>query len=177
MTTAEAPSSTARPPASDTTDVVETPATLLARGRSRGTEAALSYAGALTPDEAFALLKSPEALLVDVRTLAELTWVGRPSIASTQYAHIEWNGWPGGARNTQFIDQLHAACGEIGPSRPVLLLCRSAVRSKAAAQLATEQGFTQVFDVLEGFEGDKDAAGHRKSVGGWCWRQLPWHGA
>ena len=175
--TEEATSAAALPAASDATDQINTPTVALARGRFRGTEAALPYAGALMPDEAFALLQSPEALLVDVRTLAELTWVGRPSIPSGQYAHIEWNGWPGGARNTQFIDQLHAACGALGPTRPVLLLCRSAVRSKAAAQLASEQGFTQVFDVLEGFEGDKDGAGHRKSVGGWCWRQLPWQGA
>ncbi|WP_347554516.1 rhodanese-like domain-containing protein [Robbsia sp. KACC 23696] len=173
--TADSPSlSAAVPHAAGSADTVDT---LLARGRARAVEGTLPYAGAVTPDEAFALLQTPDVLLVDVRTLAELTWVGRPTVAAGQYAHIEWNAWPGGARNTQFVDQLRDACGADGTDRPVLLLCRSAARSKAAAQWATEQGFTQVFDVLEGFEGDKDVHGHRKSVGGWCARQLPWQGA
>ena len=59
----------------------------------------------------------------------------------------------------------------------LLFLCRSGARSKAAAQLATANGFTQCYDILEGFEGDKDALGHRKNVNGWCFAGLPWRGA
>ena len=173
--TAESPSFS--PAVQNATGPADTVNTLLAQGRARASEGRLPYAGAVTPEEAFALLQTPDVLLVDVRTLAELTWVGRPTVAPGQYAHIEWNGWPGGARNAQFVDQLREACGAGRTDRPVLLLCRSAARSKAAAQAATEQGFTQVFDVLEGFEGDKDVHGHRKSIGGWCARQLPWQGA
>ncbi|MCP1120439.1 rhodanese-like domain-containing protein [Robbsia andropogonis] len=173
-----ASSSSPAAPASASSPQADTAAAILARGTNRGKEAGLSYAGALTPDEAFGLLQlTPEALLVDVRTLAELTWVGQPDIPRDQYAHIEWNRWPGGARNDAFIEMLRGACGALGADRPVLMLCRSAVRSKAAGQLAAAHGFSHVFDVLEGFEGDKDTAGHRKSVGGWCWRGLPWRGA
>ena len=59
----------------------------------------------------------------------------------------------------------------------LLFLCRSGVRSRHAAKLATENGYTNCFDILEGFEGDKDAHGHRKTVGGWCRAGLPWAGA
>lgn len=148
---------------------------LFAAAAQRAVEAELPYSGAMTPAESFELLQMvPQARLVDVRTRAELDWVGRPLVEVTQYAHIEWNTYPGGARNPNFIDTLRDLAQ---PDTPLLLLCRSAVRSKAAAALAVQAGFTQVFDILEGFEGDKDTKGHRKSVGGWCWRGLPWTGA
>lgn len=148
---------------------------LFATAAQRATEAALAYRGAVTPSEAFELLQMvPNARLIDVRTRAELDWVGRPLVESGQYAHIEWVQYPGSVRNTAFIESLREVAQ---PDTPVLLLCRSAVRSKAAAELATQSGFTNVFDILEGFEGDKDTTGHRKSVGGWCFRGLPWSGA
>jgi len=141
----------------------------------RAHAASLPYSGALTPAEAYALLQqSSEALLVDVRTAAELAWVGKPLVDDSQYKHIEWTRYPGGVPNPDFLDSLRAAAGL---DTPVFLLCRSAARSKSAAKAAAEVGFTQVYDILEGFEGDKDAEGHRKSVGGWCWRGLPWVGA
>lgn len=135
----------------------------------------LAYAGAVTPDEALALLKlDPQARLVDVRTRAELDWVGRPQVPDGQYVHIEWVRYPGGVPNEQFLDQLKT---QASPEAPVLFLCRSAARSKAAAKVAAEAGFMKAFDILEGFEGDKDAQGHRKAVSGWCFRGLPWLGA
>ncbi len=148
---------------------------LFATAAQRATDAGLSYAGAVTPSEAFELLQMvPTARLVDVRTRAELDWVGRPLIEGVQYAHIEWVRYPGNVRNAEFI----ASLGEVAQAdTPVLLLCRSAARSKVAAELATQSGFTKVFDILEGFEGDKDTTGHRKSIGGWCFRGLPWSGA
>lgn len=153
---------------SDTSD-------LLQRGAQRAEAEALPYAGALTPEEAYALLReNPGARLVDVRTRAEIDWVGRPDVPAEQYALVEWNRYPGGVRNTAFVDELGAL---VSPDTPVLLLCRSAARSKAAAAAASAAGFTQVYDILEGFEGERDANGHRKSVGGWCFRGLPWIGA
>lgn len=135
----------------------------------------LPYAGAVTPEEAAALLQlDPEARLVDVRTRAELDWVGRPQIADDRYVHIEWIRYPGSVPNAQFLEQLRA---QVAPNAPLLFLCRSAARSKVAAKLATENGFTRAYDILDGFEGDKDGAGHRKTVSGWCHRGLPWVGA
>jgi len=109
-----------------------------------------------------------------VRTRAELDWVGRPAIDGAQYAHIEWIRYPGSVPNAEFIEQLRQVAT---PDTPVLFLCRSAARSKLAAVAAQKAGFTQAFDLLEGFEGDKDGQGHRKTVAGWCFRGLPWIGA
>lgn len=135
----------------------------------------LPYAGAVTPEEAAALLQlDPDARLVDVRTRAELDWVGRPQIADDRYIHIEWIRYPGSVPNAQFLEQLRA---QVTPNAPLLFLCRSAARSKVAAKLATENGFTRAYDILDGFEGDKNSAGHRKTVSGWCHCGLPWIGA
>lgn len=148
---------------------------LYAKADQRRAESALDYAGALLPVEAFELLQlDPSARLVDVRTRAELDWIGRPLVGDGQYLHIEWTRYPGGVPNTEFVEQLKAA---VSPDTPVLFLCRSAARSKHAAAAAAQAGYTLAMDVLEGFEGAKDSEGHRKTVEGWCFRGLPWHGA
>ena len=122
-----------------------------------------------SPAEAFELLQlDPRARLVDVRTRAELDWVGRPAIDGAQYAHIEWIRYPGSVPNAEFIEQLRQVAT---PDTPVLFLCRSAARSKLAAVAAQKEGFAQAYDLLEGFEGDKDGQGHRKTVSGWCFRE------
>ena len=133
------------------------------------------YAGAVTPDEAFMLLQAaPNVKLVDVRTNAERDWVGRVVAPEGQHLAVEWATWPGGQPNPQFGAQLEsiAAKDEI-----LLFLCRSGVRSRHSARVATELGYANAFDILEGFEGDKDGDGHRKTVGGWCKAGLPWVGA
>lgn len=141
----------------------------------RATENGLSYAGAFLPAEAFELLQlDPSVRLVDVRTRAELDWVGRPAIDTAQYAHIEWIQYPGSVPNTAFIQQLRDVAS---PDTTVVFLCRSAARSKLAAVVAQKEGFTRAFDLLEGFEGDKNGQGHRKTLSGWCFRGLPWIGA
>jgi rhodanese-related sulfurtransferase len=141
----------------------------------RAAENQLPYAGAIAPAEAFELLQlDPSARLVDVRTRAELDWVGRPGVESAQYAHIEWIRYPGSVPNAEFIEQLRQVAS---PDTPILFLCRSAARSKLAAVLAQKEGFAKAYDLLEGFEGDKDGQGHRKTVSGWCFRGLPWIGA
>jgi rhodanese-related sulfurtransferase len=133
------------------------------------------YAGAVTPQEAYALLQSdPRVKLVDVRTNAERDWVGRVAVPEAQHAAVQWNLYPGGAPNPDFPGQLAAVAA---PGDVVLFLCRSGVRSRHAARVATEMGYGNAFDILEGFEGDRDQQGHRKSVGGWCKAGLPWIGA
>ena len=147
---------------------------LICSARARAASLALPYAGAVTPREAYQLLQlEPGARLVDVRTDAERHWVGQVALAPGQHAAVEWSSWPGGVANPQFVEQL---CEVAGKNDLLLFLCRSGVRSRHAARLAAEHGFTNAFDVLEGFEGDKDGAGHRKNVAGWCKAGLPWIG-
>ena len=134
------------------------------------------YAGDLTAAQAWELLASDErAILVDVRTEAEWRYVGVPDVAGLGRvaAFVEWVGYPSGAVNPRFLAQLAGAGLAPGDGRPVAFLCRSGVRSVAAAKAATEAGFGPAYNVLEGFEGNTDAAGHR---GGSGWRAagLPW---
>lgn len=148
---------------------------LLARARQRQAQAALPYAGAVTPAEAFEWLRSDSSVkLIDVRTQAERDWVGRVAVADAQHFAVQWSLYPGGAKNPEFLQQLQDCAS---PDDKLLFLCRSGVRSRYAAELATQAGYRQCFDILEGFEGDRDDEGHRKTVGGWCRAGLPWVGA
>ncbi|SAK68462.1 rhodanese-like domain-containing protein [Caballeronia pedi] len=148
---------------------------LYSQAGRRAADSNLTYAGAFSPAEAFELLQlDPRVRLIDVRTRAELDWVGRPAIDGAQYAHIEWIRYPGSVPNAEFIEQLRQVAT---PDTPVVFLCRSAARSKLAAVAAQKEGYAQAYDLLEGFEGDKDGQGHRKTVAGWCFRGLPWIGA
>lgn len=132
------------------------------RAKARG----LPYAGALTPSEAHELMKSG-AQLVDVRTRAELDWVGRVPGA----AAVEWNSYPDGRPNPSFVEELARVAR---PDKAVMFMCRSGARSHLAAAAATEAGFRECYNVLEGFEGDKDANQHRGTLGGWRHAGLPW---
>jgi rhodanese-related sulfurtransferase len=126
----------------------------------------LPYAGALMPAEAHALMQAG-AKLVDVRTKPELLYVGRVpgSLA------VEWQTYPGGQQNPGFVQQL----AQVAKSEDTLMFfCRSGVRSHAAAATATQAGWHDSYNVLEGFEGDKDANEHRNTVGGWRKAGLPW---
>ncbi|WJF91133.1 rhodanese-like domain-containing protein [Paraburkholderia bonniea] len=148
---------------------------LYTQASQRRTGNPLPYAGAMSPAEAFEFMQlERHARLIDVRTRAELDWVGRPVTDDGQYLHLEWLRYPGGVLNAEFIEQLRAA---VPLDAPLLFLCRSAARSKLAATAASAAGFSRAFDLLEGFEGDKDSQGHRKTVSGWCFRGLPWIGA
>ena len=136
------------------------------KARERGQKLKLPYAGALLPDEACALMQAG-AKLVDVRTEAELQYVGSVPGSET----IEWNTYPEGERNPDFLKQL---AGAVKKDEPVMFLCRSGARSHHAAIAATQAGWQEAYNILEGFEGDKDAAGHRNTVGGWRKAGLPW---
>lgn len=148
---------------------------LLTNARQRQQEQALPYAGAVTPQEAFALLQAnPRVKLVDVRTQAERDWIGRVTLPESQHFAVQWSLYPGGALNPAFLEQLAQFAQ---PDDVLLFLCRSGVRSRHAARLATENAYHHCFDILEGFEGDRDVHGHRKTLAGWCKAGLPWVGA
>ena len=148
--------------------MVETAQAIIARARERARQLELSYAGALLPAEAYALMQFlPQAKLVDVRTRAELEWVGRVSGSVA----IEWNTWPAGGRNPNFIAEFEKL---IAKNDLVMFLCRSGVRSHHAAAAVTQAGHAEAYNVLEGFEGDKDASGQRNRKGGWRFAGLPW---
>ena len=135
------------------------------------------YAGDLTAAQAWELLETDErALLVDVRTEAEWRFVGVPDVAELgrAAAFIEWTRYPTGAVNAGFLAELAAAGVAPGDERPIVFLCRSGVRSVAAARTATAAGLGPAYNVLEGFEGPPDAAGHRGAAGGWRAAGLPW---
>jgi rhodanese-related sulfurtransferase len=142
---------------------------LLNLAQARARELGLPYAGALTPEEASEIWQlAPGAKLVDVRTRAEWDWVGRIPGA----IEIEWMSYPGNQPNADFLKQLQR---QVDPEALIMFICRSGARSHNAAKTATEAGYAECFNVLEGFEGDKDAKGQRGKVGGWRRAGLPWH--
>lgn len=142
---------------------------ILNRARQRATDLNLPYAGALLPKEAYALARQvPGARIVDVRTQAEWDFVGRIPGAVL----IQWSTYPGGARNSGFVQQLAETIGRT--QAPLMFICRSGHRSHHAAAAAAAAGFPQCYNVLEGFEGERNARGQRSSVGGWRLAGLPW---
>ncbi|MFJ2991263.1 rhodanese-like domain-containing protein [Pandoraea sp. NPDC087047] len=152
-----------------TVDVETTPlhAELIA-AHERALSAGLPFAGTVSPEIAWALVGAAEVLLVDVRSAEERAFVGVVPDA----AHVAWATGTSLTRNPRFVRELEAKAGS--KNAPVLLLCRSGNRSAQAAEAATKAGFTQVFNVQEGFEGDLDDAGHRGTSNGWRFRGLPW---
>jgi rhodanese-related sulfurtransferase len=136
----------------------------------------MSYAGDISVEDAWRILgEDAAAQLVDVRTLAEWNFVGLPDLSKVQKAvhRVEWQGFPGGAPNTQFSDQVAATGAK--PTDPILFLCRSGSRSKAAAIAQTGAGYSKCYNVAGGFEGDLDGDGHRGRVRGWKSAGLPWN--
>lgn len=132
----------------------------------RGRTLNLPYSGAVVPREAYLLMQAG-AKLVDVRTRAELDWVGRIPGALL----IEWNAYPGSTLNPDFLGQLSEVTEK---DEPILFICRSGGRSHHAAIAATQAGWRECYNVLEGFEGDKDPHQHRNTLGGWRVAGLPW---
>lgn len=133
------------------------------------------YEGDLTPREAWALLEADaDAVLVDCRTQAEWAYVGAPDTSPLGRAHLslQWQQYPTGRVNDRFVDQLREALGD-QQGVPLVFLCRSGVRSVAAARAATTAGLGRSYNVLDGFEGAVDADGHRGSSG-WRAEGLPW---
>ena len=135
----------------------------------------MAYAGDLGPQEAFELLgKDPDAVLVDVRTSAEWAYVGVPDLAGLgrDVVLVEWESFPEHATNPDFVGELRRA--GLRPEAPVAFLCRSGVRSKAAAEAVTAAGWAAAYNISGGFEGPPDGDGHRGNRSGWKAAGLPW---
>jgi len=133
------------------------------------------YAGDITPQQAWDMLESQKgAQLVDVRTNAEWAFVGLPDLSVIdKFCHqISWTQFPDMSANPAFLDQLAAA--QTDKNQPVLFLCRSGVRSIAAAIAATAAGYTACYNILDGFEGDHDSDRHRGIQSGWKVSNLNW---
>jgi rhodanese-related sulfurtransferase len=130
-------------------------------------ETGLSYAGSVTPQQAWALHQAGAAVLVDVRSTEERKFVGH--VPDT--LHVAWATGTSLTRNPRFVRELEAKTGK---EAVVILLCRSGNRSALAADAAAKAGFSHVFNVLEGFEGELDVDGHRGAHNGWRFRGLPW---
>jgi rhodanese-related sulfurtransferase len=136
----------------------------------------MSYAGDISVEDAWRILgEDAAAQLVDVRTQAEWNFVGLPDLSKVQKTvhRVEWQGFPDGAPNAQFSDQVAATGAK--PTDPILFLCRSGGRSKAAAIAQTGAGYSKCYNIAGGFEGDLDGDGHRGRVRGWKSAGLPWN--
>lgn len=140
---------------------------VLREARESAVRQGLPYAGGVTPDQAWALVGQGEAILVDVRSAEELKFVGQVPEAR----HVAWATGTALTRNPRFLRELEA---KFGKHAVILLLCRSGKRSALAAEAAAKGGFTSVFNVFEGFEGDLDEQQQRGHHNGWRHRGLPW---
>jgi len=141
---------------------------ILNTAQQRAKDLNLPYQGALTPEETYELMRSaPGAKLVDVRTRAEIDWVGRVPGA----IEIEWLTYPGMKVNPNFMAALEQ---QVDKEALVMFLCRSAHRSHTAASVATQSGYANCYNVLEGFEGDRNTSNQRNQLGGWRRKGLPW---
>lgn len=139
------------------------------------TQSNKTYAGDLSPQDAWEKLsETPKAVLVDVRTDAEFSYVGNPDLSSLgkDVLRVHWKVFPGMDLNPDFVDQV--AGGGVDKDTPLMFLCRSGIRSRHAAEAMTAAGFTECYNVAGGFEGDHDARGHRGAVNGWKVDGLPW---
>lgn len=140
----------------------------LEAARAQAQESGLPYAGGVTPPVAWKLFSTGQALLVDVRTGEERKFVGHVPGS----LHVAWATGTSLTRNPRFVRELEARVGS--KDAIVLLLCRSGKRSALAAEAAAKGGFVNVYNVLEGFEGEMDASQHRGSIDGWQFHDLPW---
>lgn len=138
-----------------------------------------AFAGDVSALEAFeALSTEPQSLLIDVRTKAEWGYVGIVDLSSIgkEILLVEWQSYPAMAVNTDFVEVLSAELARrgVGPETALFFLCRSGVRSLAAARAMAAAGFDRCFNVAGGFEGPLDTARHRGGVDGWKAAGLPW---
>jgi rhodanese-related sulfurtransferase len=125
----------------------------------------------LAPREAFEFLhNTPQALLVDCRSEMEYLFVGHPAGA----LHVSWNDGPDWDVNPHFVGQVKKVAGTNHAHRPIVLICRSGNRSIEAGEALERAGFTDVYNVSHGFEGDLDDGHHRNARNGWRFEGLPW---
>ncbi|MBI4755888.1 MAG: rhodanese-like domain-containing protein [Betaproteobacteria bacterium] len=123
-----------------------------------------------TPKEAFQYLdEHPDALFIDVRSEMEFLFVGHPAGA----LHVSWNDGADWEVNPHFVGEVKKLAGHTA-HRPLVLICRSGNRSQDAGRALEQAGFTQVFNVQHGFEGELDDTHHRSALTGWRCEGLPW---
>jgi rhodanese-related sulfurtransferase len=148
---------------------METLTEILQKAKERGNANNLPYAGALTPLETHQILQMiPNAKLVDVRSRAELELVGKVPFAN----HIEWAFYPGMVANQDFAQQLAM---QIDKESVVVFMCRTGGRSHNAAAVAAQLGFTEAYNMVEGFEGESTPdTRQRGQINGWKHAGLPW---
>ncbi len=129
------------------------------------------YSGDISPKQAYDWWQAGEGVLIDVRSTAERTWVGQVPGALA----LPWCEWPGMQPNPQFAEDLQNLLEKeaVAAGQKLLFLCRSGVRSIAAARCATALGWP-AYNVLEGFEGPPNAQGQRNQLQGWRVAGLPW---
>lgn len=140
---------------------------ILSEAQQYATEHELDFTGSLKPTDAWFLVEQGHAILVDVRTNEERKFVGYVP----ESIHIAWATGTAFNRNPRFLKELDS---KVGKDKIILLLCRSGKRSALAAAAAFSAGFAQVYNVLEGFEGDLNTHKQRNSTNGWRLHQLPW---
>ena len=141
---------------------------ILEQSQQRAKQINAPYSGALLPSEANQILQlAPGAKIVDVRSHAELEFVGRIPNA----VEIEWATYPGMKVNPHFLASLEQ---QVDKESLVMFICRSGARSHNAAVAAEKLGYNEVYNILEGFEGDKDKSEHRNKLNGWRANGLPW---
>ncbi len=129
------------------------------------------YKGDILPGEAHKrLTNNPDAVLIDVRTEPEWAFVGVPAV--DRLIRLSWQAYPQMQLNSDFVKQIEAS--GISRDTEILCICRSGARSANAAAALTKAGFTNCWNVAQGFEGDRDGQGHRGTVGGWKAAGLPW---
>jgi rhodanese-related sulfurtransferase len=132
----------------------------------------------IAPREAVDMLeRDPRALLVDVRSHMEFLFIGHP-VGAVNIPWIDEPDWKVNPRFAAEVRQLvlgglsHGEGG--GHNVPILLICRSGKRSLEAGELLLKEGFAEVYNIGEGFEGELDDNHHRSSLGGWRFEGLPW---
>ncbi|MGD0189256.1 MAG: rhodanese-like domain-containing protein [Rhizomicrobium sp.] len=138
-----------------------------------------NYAGDISAQRAWDILSAdPLAQLVDVRTAAEWNYVGVPDLTGTgrDLRTVEYQSFPSGTVNPSFVANTARELEQAGAGRdaPVMFICRSGARSRAAAILMTESGWTQAYNVAGGFEGELNEQRHRGTRNGWKASGLPW---
>ena len=140
---------------------------ILSQAKVRAEDHYLEFTGTVTPQHAWLLFQTGQAIIVDVRTLEERKFVGH--IENT--VHIPWATGISLNRNPRFAKDLES---KVGKDKLILLLCRSGKRSAAAANVAYNAGFESVYNIDQGFEGDLDEHYQRGAFNGWRFHNLPW---
>ena len=129
------------------------------------------HKGDITPAEAHQRLQNnAAAVLIDVRTQPEWVFVGVPAVE--RLIRQSWQVFPAMQVNGQFVAEINQM--GLPKDTEILCICRSGARSASAASALTEAGYSNAWNVAQGFEGDKDQSGHRSTVNGWKAAGLPW---